>query len=191
MTDFDVSGWSPRWMPARDQLDLQRTELLALRGHQIIDAWLVWDLEHDSWFADLPVVLTIDDGRQLEVSWEKLDDLSITWNTIDLSTTPVAWVTWPLAWRSQAHGALRAVTGKAITEVTSTEQLFSTRADGSDEANSTWLLGGVCLRTEGTALHIYNALDENGLENELADSGLIRLHALEEGAKSNRPTGAN
>jgi hypothetical protein len=175
MADFDISGWAPRWAPARDQINLQRTNLLSLRDRQIIDSQVVWDLEHDKWFADLPVTLMLDDGRQLEVSWQKFDDLSITWNTIDVSTTPVAWVTWPLTWRSQGHESLRAINGGTITAVASTEHRFTTQQVSppptSTEVNSTWLVGGLWLETDHAGLHIFNALDENGLTNDPVQVG--------------------
>ncbi len=175
MVDLHISGWTPQWAPASDQLNLQRTNLLRLRGHRIVDSWLVWDLDHDTWFADLPVILMLDDGRQLEVSWQKFDDLSITWNTIDVSTTPTAWVTWPLTWRSQGHESLQAVTGRTITAVASTEHRFATRhvspPPPSAEVNSTWLVGGLWLETDHAGLHIFNALDENGLTNDPVQAG--------------------
>ena len=176
MDDFEISGWNPPWAPAADQLNLHREELLSLRGHRIIDSWLVWNLEHDEWFADLPVVLVLDDRRQLEVSWEKLDDLSISWNTIDVSVTPTAWVTWPLTWRSQGHESLRIVTGRTIMSVASTEHRFTTRQvepppPPGAATNSTWLVSGIWLETDGPGLHIFNALDENGLTNDRVESG--------------------
>jgi hypothetical protein len=167
MAEFDVSGWVPRWAPARDQLSRQRTNLRAIRGHRIVDSWLVWDLQHDAWFADLPVVLLLDDGRQIEVSWQKFDDLSISWNTIDVSMTPIGWVTWPLAWRSQGHESLRAVSDQTITSTASTEHRFTTRqvAPPTNEPHSAWLVGGIWLGTSNGGLHIFNALDENGLSS--------------------------
>lgn len=174
MTDGDVSGWIPRWAPAREQLSSQRSNLRALHGRRIMDSWLVWDLHHDRWFADLPVVLAFDDGRRLEVCWQKFDDLSISWNTIDISAEPVAWVTWPLAWRSQGHPALQAVTGQTITSAASTEHRFTTRQivpPGNNQVHSTWLAGGVWLQTDGGGLHIFNALDENGLASDTPRTG--------------------
>lgn len=44
----------------------------------------------------MPIVLRLDHGPQLEVCWEKFDDLSITWDTIDVTVKPRAWVEWPL-----------------------------------------------------------------------------------------------
>jgi hypothetical protein len=167
MTEFDISGWVPQWAQGRDHVSGQRTNLLALHGHRIIDSWLVWDLQHDKWFADLPVVLVLDHGRQLEVCWKNLDILSITWNTIDVSTTPIAWVTWPLAWRSQGHESLRAVTGQTITLAAFTEYRFTTRQllPPTNELRSTWLVAGIWLETHDGGLHIFNALDENGLSS--------------------------
>jgi len=167
--DFDISGWAPQWLPAREQLDVQRDRLLACSGQRIVDSWLVWNLELDKWFADLPVILSLDDGRHLEVCWQKFDELSITWNTIDVSRAPVAWVTWPLVWRSQGHKALRAVTGSIITAVASTEHRFTTRqATTGAEEHAAWLVGGLWLETNDKSLQIFNALDENGLTNDRA-----------------------
>lgn len=105
MTHFDVPGWAPRWTTASDRVTLQ---------YPIVDSGLVWDLEHEKWFAALPVIVTLDDGRRLEVSWQQHDDLSITWSTIDISPAPPAWVTWPLSWRLKLHPSVRADMGSAF-----------------------------------------------------------------------------
>lgn len=179
----DCSGWLPNWAPAAGQIQSQRSELRRLVGARVADGWIVWNHEHDEWFADLPVVIRLEDGRQLEVSWQKFDELSVTWNTVDVSVAPTAWVTWPLSWRSAVHPALVAVTGKVIAGVAATEHLFTTRrlhADGrEDDERGQWLTGGLWLETDGHGLHIFNALDENGLSNEAADSsGQSRLVAI-------------
>ena len=160
----DVSGWAPRWLPAREQVERQAASLHAVLGNVIVDAWLVWDLEHDEWFADLPVVLRFDDGRQLEVCWQKFDDLSVTWNTIDTDTHPHAWVEWPLEWRAGAHQALESNIGSALRGVFLTEHLFTTqRVDHPEPPSSVWLASGLWFETTGPGLHVFNALDENGL----------------------------
>jgi hypothetical protein len=85
-----ISGWAPDFLPADEQFDRQANRLRSLLGAQVADAWVVWNLEHDAWFADLPVVLQMESGLQVEVCWEKSDDLSITWDTIDVSVKPKA-----------------------------------------------------------------------------------------------------
>jgi hypothetical protein len=167
MTDVDVSGWRPTWEPAETHLRTHATRLRSLRGRRVTDAWIVWNLELDEWFADLPVVAQFEDGLQLEVCWQKFDDLSITWNTIDVTVTPHAWVTWPLEWRSQAHPALSDIIGHAVVHVDVTEHLFTTRTvDQPNDIHSVWLTSGIWLQTAQSGLHIFNALDENGLSNE-------------------------
>jgi len=175
VTDVEISGWQPDWRPAADQLHNHAERLQALRGRQITNGWIVWDLEHDVWFADLPVVLRFDDNRQLEVSWQKFDDLSLTWNTIDVATAPNAWVTWPLEWRRDAHPVLTPVVGDVVNSIFSTEHVFTTRqvlpAQETATTRSTWLVSGIWLETRTAGLHIFNALDENGLGSTCPEPG--------------------
>ena len=178
MTDVDVSGWRPTWQPAEVQLRTHAERLRSLRGRRVSDTWIVWNLEHGQWFADLPIVVQFQDGTQLEVGWQKFDDLSITWDTIDLTITPHAWVTWPLEWRSQAHPALATITGHEVVQVEATQHLFTTRRGNTpNDSRSAWMTSGIWLQTTHTGLHIFNALDENGLSNEppVASSELRRL----------------
>ena len=113
----NVSGWAPDFLPAEVQFSRSADALRGIVGYQISRTWVVWNLELDEWFADLPVVLQLKAGPQLEVCWEKFDDLSITWNTIDVTTTPRAWVEWPLVWRQAALPALAAVTGDVVRTI--------------------------------------------------------------------------
>lgn len=167
MTDIDVSGWQPTWDTAGNQLRRHSERLRSLPGRRVSDAWIVWNLEHDEWFADLPVVIQFDDVLQLEIGWQKFDDLSITWNTIDVAVTPRAWVTWPLEWRSQAHPALSDIIEQEVTHVEASRHLFTTRGvDPPSDAHSAWLTSGIWLQTDRSGLHVFNALDENGLSNE-------------------------
>lgn len=162
----DVSGWAPEWLPAGEHVEGQSASLHAVLGRVIVDAWLVWDLEHDAWFADLPVVLQFDNGRQLEVCWQKFDDLSLTWNTIDTYTRPRAWVEWPLEWRRDAHHAVESNVGSALRGICLTEHLFTThRVDQPEPPSGVWLASGLWFETTGPGLHVFNALDENGVSS--------------------------
>lgn len=116
MTDWDVSGWEPAWQRGQSGVEAHREGLLSLRGHAITNSWIIWNLDDDEWFADGPVVIGFDDGRHLEVCWQKFDDISISWNTIDPSHQPAASVTWSMQWRSQAHPALAAIGGETVLE---------------------------------------------------------------------------
>ena len=106
-------------------------------------------------------------GCNLEVCWQKLDDLSITWDTIDVMVTPKAWVEWPLEWRQAAHPALEATAGATLETVSATSFRFVTKsvADPHD-VHEVWLTAGLWLATDRSDLHIFNALDENGLSTQ-------------------------
>lgn len=154
----------PDFRPADSQLERQKGRLHSLIGDEVTDAWVVWNLEHDRWFADLPIVVQLKSGEQLELSWEKFDDLSITWNSIDLTITPIAWVTWPLEWRRQALPELDAIAGAVVKELAVSRFLFTTEAVYPTKSrNEVWLTSGIWIGTHGAGLHVYNALDENGV----------------------------
>ncbi|MTD16249.1 hypothetical protein GIS00_20120 [Nakamurella sp. YIM 132087] len=125
-----------------------RAALGGLVGRRITAVWVVWILEEDEWFTDLPVVLVFDDGRQLELCWQRVDDLSISWETIDLAVPPVAWVTWALQWRAAADPAVNGMIGRVVTEVVPT--------GGRHE------MAGLWFGAADTGLYVYAAGDENG-----------------------------
>lgn len=163
-----VSGWAPDFLPARSQFDRHVDRLRSLVGGQVSDAWVVWNLENDDWFADLPVVLQMKHGAQLEVCWEKFDELSITWGTIDVSVRPRAWVEWPLEWRPRALPVLASVEGATVQDLAVSSFLFKTQnMDHPHNVSAVWLTTGLWIGTESGGLHIFNALDENGVSSQL------------------------
>ncbi|KRC46750.1 hypothetical protein ASE16_15170 [Leifsonia sp. Root227] len=164
-----MSGWRPDFLPADAQFARQAKRLRALVGQQLIEAWTVWFVD-DDWFADLPVVLRFDTGAQLEIAWEKFDDLSITWDTIDVGVPPVAWVERPLEWRRNADHALLSRVGGVVTDIRATRGVLETQSvDDPSDTRARWLTTGVWLATDRGDLRIFNALDENGLDSEAVD----------------------
>jgi hypothetical protein len=169
MDDRYISGWVSDFRPSEEQLRRNVESLRSVTGVIVDDAWVVWNRELDEWFADLPIVLQLADGRRLEICWEKFDDLSLTWGTIDVSVEPTAWVEWPLEWRPHPLAPLAGVTGASLTEVFATGIRFETHDIGYPERtrSSVWLTTGLWFGTGSGGLHVYNALDENGLAAEL------------------------
>lgn len=153
---FDVDGYRPEWIRGRQNAAVHGDRLRALAGRRLRRAWLAWG---DDWWADIPVLLDFD-GEQVEISHQKFDDLSITWNTID----PVRNATWTygdpdsaihLGWRHDAVPELAALQGQLLLSA----DLF--RYSGPDMAD------GMCAPSflfEHDRLIVSNALDENGLE---------------------------
>ncbi|RAO09377.1 hypothetical protein GUI43_03718 [Micromonospora noduli] len=115
----------------------------------------MWEAEHDEWFADCPVVLDFA-GERLEVNHQKFDDLSITWNSVDVTRPPV-WSTsddFRLVWRDDAPAVLAALRGQRLEAVELLEWAGGDLADGSV---------AVGLRFSDGWLALYNPLDENGI----------------------------
>ena len=77
---------------------------------------------------------------------------------------------WPLEWRQAAHPALAAITGEMVQRISATSFLFTLESvKGSGGTYSTRLTTGLWLATEGGGLHIFDALDENGLSAQPED----------------------
>ncbi|UJW29814.1 hypothetical protein L3Q67_31920 [Saccharothrix sp. AJ9571] len=73
-------------------------------------------------------------------------------------------VEWPLEWRRAAHPALAAIEHETLQQISATSCRFVTEnvADTRD-VHEAWLTTGLWLATDSGGLHVFNALDENGL----------------------------
>ncbi|MGI5519878.1 hypothetical protein ACQEUX_02845 [Micromonospora sp. CA-259024] len=154
--DFGMAGYQPGWLNGVDEIaDRHGHRLQSLVGRRLTSTWLVWDDDRDEWFADCPVVLDFA-GERLEVNHQKFDDLSITWNSIDVTRTPE----WPasdgfqLRWRDDVPAVLAARRGQRLEVVELLEWA------GDDLAAGTVTVG---LKFADSWLTVYSALDENGL----------------------------
>ncbi|WP_145227832.1 hypothetical protein [Rudaeicoccus suwonensis] len=164
--DPEISGWLPDFAAADAQLERAAVALRGVVGRRLTEIWTVV-VEGGEWFGDLPVVLRFDSGPQLEICWEKFDDLSITWDTIDVGIVPQAWVTWPLQWQRAADPNLWPILGGRVAKINATSFLFETGSlSVPNNKRGRWLTGGVWLATDRGDLHVFNALDENGMTTQ-------------------------
>ncbi|WP_030486870.1 hypothetical protein [Micromonospora chokoriensis] len=156
--DFGITGYQPRWLNGVNEVaNRHGHRLRGLVGRRLTGTWVVWHTEDDSWFADCPMVLDFG-GERLEINHQKFDDLSITWNSIDVTRAP-SWPTsndFELVWRDDVPAVLAARCGQRLAAVELLEW-----AAGGDLADGSVALG---LRFADDWLTLYNALDENGIE---------------------------
>jgi hypothetical protein len=164
VTYFGIRGHQSQWLNGHRAITAaHRQRLQALAGRRLRHSWLVWDRDADEWFADCPILLDFD-SEQVEVNHQKLDDLSITWNTID----PVGLAVWSngddddpevhtfhLGWRHDAMAELAAFESQQLQAVELLE------GAGCDVANG---MVAVSFVFAGGRMTISNALDENDLE---------------------------
>jgi hypothetical protein len=118
----------------------------------------MWDLSEDSWWADGPVLLDFGGGARLELIHNKFDDLSVTWNTIDVGA-PLACrgdegLPSRLGWNDSAPPELVAHLGGTVRDV----EILSW-AGGELAAGSV----GVGVELTSGQVVVANGLDENEL----------------------------
>jgi hypothetical protein len=144
-----IAGWKADWRAADFQIAHHADALRAVVGVRLSGAWVV-RTEDGELFADMPVVLQLDDGRQLEMCWQKFDDLSISWNTIDLNVQPRGWIG-DLSWRRWGHPALQSNANETVTAVGQTGFEFTTTDQKRAEmvATSAWITSGIWISTTG------------------------------------------
>ncbi|MGW0928938.1 hypothetical protein [Streptomyces sp. NPDC002644] len=124
-----------------------------LVGRTLTAVRLVRDVEDGSWFSDCPVVLDFD-GERLESNHAKLDDLSVTWNTVDVRY-PVRWPEFRLEWSTDVLPETRALHGLTVSRV----ELLEWRTPAGAAAGTV----DISLVLGARRVTVFNALDENGL----------------------------
>ncbi|MCP9619253.1 hypothetical protein FOH10_14375 [Nocardia otitidiscaviarum] len=166
MSYYGIPGYRPRWLVGlADITSAHGQRLSRLVGRPLSKSWLVWDQSDDEWFADCPVVLDFD-GEQVEITHQKFDELSITWNSI----APHQQRPWSypedndpeidafhLSWRSDAITALTALEGQPLLAV----DLLEWTSQRIDFATG---MIAVSFTFTSDRLTISNGLDENRLE---------------------------
>lgn len=171
MSFFGIEGYRPQWLCGQREIAAAHGRRLnTLVGRRLRRAWLVWDMDADGWFADCPVLFDFD-GVQVEVVHWKVDELSITWDTIDPTGRPV-WSegedddpNFPalhLGWRHDVRPELEALHGQRLQSVELLERIGPRRAKPSTSPFEGPL--GVGFSFAGDQVRVVNAFDENGLE---------------------------
>lgn len=177
---FGIEGYEPQWHHSgRALAAAHRARFRKLIGQPLHDAWLMWDLDADRWFADGPVILGFPEAN-VEITHRKFDECAITWNQVDM-LLPLHWSELRLDWRANAHPALERVRGRKLGAVNIIERLMTARwrptvlhavelvfeDDAPETAAKDPPVAGAASATmpTGRRLSIFNALDENGLSD--------------------------
>ncbi len=157
MSDLGSADYEPRWLHDREAIVRAHGRRLALlAGQTLAHVWLVWDEAGDEWFDDCPVLLDLGDQR-VEINHQKFNDLSITFNSVDVAR-PVAWLgadDLGLCWRAEPLPHLAVLRGQRLRDVTLLEWAGGDLAAGSM---------ALCFTFGTGQLTVLNALDANGLD---------------------------
>lgn len=176
-----IEHYAPKFLSDKEELiKVHGDTLKSLIGQPILKSWVMWDLIEDEWWAECPVILQIGD-RKVELCAWKLDEFSITWDSIDIRTKP----NWydvdeiRIDWKENAMQELNSCIGKTVQAVEIIEYIFestvvdSLNTDELGQTNSGWVLNGLGLVLDDGYVCIYNALDQNGITNKPLTTSLI------------------
>jgi hypothetical protein len=152
------------YMPAADQLRRQSDRLRALVGKRVTAGFTGWFPGGNRLVPGAPVLLAFDGGEQLELAWQKWDDLSVTWNTVDPAAQPEIHGH-PYEWRPDAPAEVAAIVGLTVTGLAVSEGPYFNDVDliaGGPlpmDAVAGWVVDGLWLETGDTGLLVHNGAD--------------------------------
>ncbi|MCA4751816.1 hypothetical protein [Mycolicibacterium fortuitum] len=178
MSFFGIPGYEPQWLVGRRTVARTHGRRLhAQVGRRLTRSWLVWNRTNDEWIADCPVLLDFE-GEQVEITHQKVDDLSITWNVIDPGA-PISYGEDPkdisLAWRDDACPRLAALHGQQLHTV----ELLVWSGSQTDFASD---MVAVSFGFAHDRITISNGLDDNAIEFGPPDPA-YRRHPLHNDVK--------
>jgi hypothetical protein len=174
--DQQVSGWRAEWGLGAEVVAGQRDALLSMRGDVIEGVWLAVDSASGDWDANLPVLIRLADGRQLEVCWMKEVVLSLTWDTIDRGLTAYPWGAASLTWRVGVEDSARSAAGRTVESVAIVERrAVVPYGSGPHPAVTTpgeWVAHGLWWGFAGDGgLGVLSGVDDNELCSVVPEAG--------------------
>lgn len=151
---LEISGYEPKWISDPGHFCSRHEEAFGtLLGQRVGNTWTLWDTANDEHLADAPVILAFGSAEQVEVCCWKSDELSVTYNTIDVSRS----VEWPgprhFEWRRNALVPLAAIVGSTLHSVNLIEIELVI-------VGTAWCLGGLEFSFDDSTLAIFNGLDD-------------------------------
>lgn len=138
----------------------------------------------DRWLPVGPLLLVFQGGTQLELAWNHLDELSITWDTVDLAVRPSRFGS-EGGWRSSQPAALGNVVGRRLTAIAIVETPYFRGADDLDfskglpmHAVAGWTIRALWMEFGDAGLLLFDEIGDLGLASapsRLGNGNEIRL----------------
>ena len=168
------------YIDSTQELVKQKSPILKeIIGQKLLASYVVWDIEEDEWFTDGVVVFEFEKLR-LELCCNKMEEISVKFNSIDLLKKP--YIYWdsngPYEWRKNAISEVNEVIGNKLEKLRIVEAEFcswpSSESYGTPNMVCTWILNGINFYFSNGYFAFFNALDENGITNEVERDATLR-----------------
>ena len=162
--ELGLRNYRPKFIENVDDFRSKNGELLrSLSGHNILEVWSVWSLEYGEYWLDAPVII-VTDTRQIELCARKLEEYSVTADTVKLDDR--------VNWYGDERFELRKF---AAYEDCTIEAVWCVELEHTIGDYKWWALGGVAFTGNEIFLSVENGLDENLIETEWKDEEFRRL----------------
>jgi hypothetical protein len=128
---FGLDNYNPSFFYNLEELiKFNRDKLRNLNGKSIRDVWAIWELNSDEWYSDGVIILCFDDTN-IEICNHNLNELSITWNEIDVNIGLESYDfeeygKFNFEWRKDCLDQFKLINGKRIEEIEIVEYKFTT-----------------------------------------------------------------
>lgn len=166
---WGVPNWSPTWLRFYDEVRVAHAHNLGeLVGEVLTGLWIPWDTHANERLAELPVVVR-SKGRQLEVCAASIDEVSITWDMIDVHVPFKASQPWsvPITWLRLDSALPVRGTDRRVVAVALLDVAVKSTEIPSGAASTTRHCHGLGLEVAGTPdVWILNGLDQVQLAAE-------------------------
>jgi len=168
------------YIDSTQELVKQKSPILKeIIGQKLLASYVVWDIEEDEWFTDGVVVFEFEKLR-LELCCNKMEEISVKFNSIDLLKKP--YIYWdsngPYEWRKNAISEVNEVIGNKLEKLRIVEAEFCSwpmgEHYGSPNMVCTWILNGINFYFSNGYFAFFNALDENDITNDVERDAKLR-----------------
>lgn len=179
---FGIDNFEPVFCESADELITQHgKDLRRLLGQRNLSNWVLWNKQSNQRLEEWPIILVFEE-QTLELCVNNDNQLSATWNTIDVSKALFSNADGAgdgLFWKEDALPHLVSVKGQRLKEIKVVEyqRQITVLRDHQNPAHvgktfsSYWLLIGLEFQFEQAYLSVWNALSGIEIDAKLLRSG--------------------
>jgi hypothetical protein len=175
---FGLDNYNPSFFYSVEELiKFNGNKLRNLIGKSIREAWVIWELNSDEWHSDGVIILCFDD-MNIEICTHNLNELSITWNEIDVNVALESYDfeeygKFDFEWRKDSLEQFKLIKGRIVKEIEIFEYKFTTTVTFNKSSpeeigrkDEQYILNGIGFKLDDGYFSIYNGLDTNALTTE-------------------------
>jgi hypothetical protein len=147
--------------------------LRGLIGQSLNATWTVWDKTSNEWFSDEFVILQFSQDC-LGLNFSKFDELTVNWNFVDIQDRLNYWINcdaFDLEWRRDGNETLSKNIGRRLKDISIVEMYSKSifvegpfPTENIENESDQWVLTAIEFIFTDSVIAIFNAIDQNGIQ---------------------------